>query len=277
MSAIGRQATIAWTIARRGFHGAFYRFGLYIVVFLGYATAAVMTRTYVGMTVEDGVLISANPLILPLNTAMTIAAVYVAFAAAISVAREQESGTLRVLFFGPVDPVSYVTGKYLEQLLTYALMLAVFVVLFLCLGAMTNFLFSTDLLVGALLSVPLASCVATFGILLSVLANRVRTSLVLLLAVLAGFLGVQWADSFLGGLDRSVLPPVLQYIGPMLSAAGRVTAWLSPFAYLNRGLQAAALLNARDCLAVLGASLLYSAVLLAATVIALRGKGVQAR
>lgn len=272
--AVGR---IAWSIAIRGFRSAGQGIGLYLVSFTGCAAAATVTGAHVGAIAENGLLVGATPLVLPLNIAITIGALYAAFAAAVSVSKERESGTMEVLFFGPVDAVSYVAGRYLEQLLCFALVLFLNLVTFLVLGQITNFSIFHTILPVIILSIPLVSSVTTFGILLSTLTSRTRTSLILLIVLLVVFLGVQWAETFLGGLDPRFLPPALQYGKALLAAGAGVVRIVLPFAHLDWGLQVLALWDLRGYIIVLAVSVAYSAVLLALTMMIFRWKGARSK
>lgn len=262
-------------IGVRGVKAAIYGLGLYLVTMASAAIAAVFTGTYIGAIEENGLLILSNPLNLPLYLAITIGAIYLAIAASVSVSRERDSGTLEVLFYGPVDAVSYIFAKYLEQMLTFVVMLAFYVVIFLIFGRLTNFGFSSYMGLSILLSLALASSVTAFGIFLSSVTSRIRTSILALIALFVVFLGVQWGESFVAGLDPKAISPALFYAKSFLSMAARVVGWVSPFAYLNRGMQALAVDDMSGYAVSFVSSVVYSLVLLVLAIISFRRKGVR--
>ena len=214
----GGRPRIAWVIALRGFRGNLYGAGLYVVTTIGCAIAAVLTAVYAGTAREDGLLILANPLTLPLNLAITVGAVYFAFAASAAISRERDSGTLEVLFYGPVDAAGFVAAKYLEQLLSFLVMLVLETVVFVLLSAATNFGLA-EIGYALLLAVPLVSCIIAFGILVSALTVRARSSFLLLGALLIVFLTAQWGEAAVAS----------SYAGSLLAVVSGCIGWISPF------------------------------------------------
>lgn len=262
-------------IGVRGFKAAIYGLALYLVSFAACVIAAAFTNTYIGAIDENGFMILANPLNLPLSLAITIAAIYLAIAASISISRERDSGTLEVLFYGPVDSVSYILAKYIEQVLAFVVMLVLYAIVFVVFGELTNYGFSGDMVLSMVLSLALASGVTAFGILLSSITKTMRTSILLLIALFVVFLGIQWGESFVAGLDPKGISPALFYAKSFLSLSARLVNWISPFAYLNRGMEALAVGNMAGYIGSFLLSLLYSAVLLALSIVSLQRKGVR--
>lgn len=262
-------------IGFRGFKASIYGFGLYFVTLAGTVTGAVSTSIYVGTVWENGLLIVSNPLGLPLYLSIIIGAAYLAIAASISVSRERDSGSLEVLFYGPVDAVSYILGKYVEQMLAFIVMLAFYSIVFFIFGTLTNFGFSSDAVLSMVLSFALTSSVAAFGIVLSSFTSNTRASVLGLVALLVMFVGVQWGESFLAGLDSSAISPVLFYARSFLSVVARLVAWISPFACFNRGIQALAVGNISVYAASFASSVVYTFMFLALAIVGLRKKGVR--
>lgn len=262
-------------LAIRGLKESLHGFGLYVVATIACVLAAVVASTYVGTIEENGLLIIQNPLSPPLYLAIIIGAVYLAVTASVSVSRERDSGTLEVLFYGPVDVASYIMAKFFEQVLTFMVMLLFFVLVFSLFGRLTNFGFSSDMVLSIMLSTGLASGITAFGVFLSSITSRIRVSILVLIALLVLFLGIQWVESFLSGLDPGATPPTLLYAKSFLPIAARAVRWISPLAYMSRGMQAIA---ARDTLGYVmsfACSLAYSAVLLTLSIFVLREKGVR--
>lgn len=259
----------------RGFKAALGNPGLYGVPVVGCLFAAVLAWTSVGAIAENGLLITANPLNTSFYLTIGLTALYFAVVATVSVSRERDSGTLEVLFFGPVDAAAYILAKYLEQMLSFGATLAFYTVAFLALGGLTNFGFPSAVGLTLALSLVLASSVVSFGVFLSSATRRSRTSFLTLTGILGLFLAIQWGEAFVAELDAAALPPALFYGKSLLAAAAGVVGWISPFAYLNRGLEALARQDTWAYLRSFLSSLGYSAILLALAVPSLARKGVR--
>jgi ABC-type transport system involved in multi-copper enzyme maturation permease subunit len=267
----------ARTIGIRGFKSMFYSCGLYIVSLISCILAVIVAGTYIDSIRENGLLIISNPLNPPFNLAINISGAFLALMASMSVSREYDSGTLEVLFYGPVDTESYIIGKYVEHILTFAVMLFIYLVVFFCFGIMTNFGFSSRMVLYSILSLGLASSVTSFGIFISSFTKKIRTSILLLIILLVLFLGIQWAESLASGLNPESLSPVVVYFISILDFVSGVIRYISPFAYFNQGLEAVTVGNLISYSGNLIASLIYSIILLILAIMSFRKKGVRVR
>ncbi len=225
----------------------------------------------------SGFLVDDRPFQPPLLAAILATSVFLAITAVVSVARERERGTLEVLFYGPIDEPAYVLGKFLGQVVAYLAALPVLAASLLLLSLLTGFAFSQAAILGLVVSVvPVAETVA-FGLLFSALAGRLRTAILLFVATIALFLGIAVAYSVV------VLVPVESPSSPILplrntlAALNTLVAWLSPFASLERALDAAALGAWLTMAQTLAAAVTYTAAALGAATLGLRRRGVRQR
>ncbi|WP_132012364.1 ABC transporter permease subunit [Hydrogenispora ethanolica] len=266
---------IAGRIAGRGIRAALLGFGLYGVTCAGALLAVLATGVHLGALAENGLLVIANPLNFPFYMVTVLSAMYLAVIAAISISRERERGTLEVLFYGPVDPVSLMIAKFLEPVGIYGLILAMDAVILAGFGSATGFGFPGEAGLAMLLALAPLSCMIALGLLLSALTARIRGSVLALVAILFGLLIIQWGDTVVNGLEN--LPPALVPAKALLSLAAGLLSWVSPFAYLSRGWAAIETADPGAALLVLAGSLAYTLILLALAVLSLRVKGVRTR
>jgi ABC-type transport system involved in multi-copper enzyme maturation permease subunit len=264
-------------IAVRGLKTALFSPGMYLSVTVGCVLASAVVHTYVGAIAENGLLIASDLLTSPLYLATSIGVVYLAVATSVSVSRERDSGTLEVLFYGPVDAVGYVTGKYLEQLLVFASMLCLQAAALLVWARLTNFGFARALTLGIILSIGLASSVTSLGLWLSTVASSTRAAMTSLIALIALFLGIEWSQTLLADANPAAMSPILARAASALSAAGKAAVWVSPFANMDLGMRAIASGNAPGYVLRLAYSAVYSAVFLVLCVVSLRRKGVRGK
>jgi len=243
-------------------------------VFLTLAVASFILRNYIVSVGEIRYLITSTPLILPFSISVIVGSFYLALASATSIAREKDQRTIEVLFYGPVDYASYVFSKYLKGILSYVTIAVFLVAYFLLASAVTNLGLSLKFLQGLVLSFFLVSCIIGFGILLSTLTSTVRSSVLLLLAVVIILVGVQAAGQILLNIGPAPSGP-FSILRDGLSIINGGLRWVSPIAYFTEGLDALSIESPIRYLVSAASSLLYSAVLLAVAIIILRRRGVR--
>ncbi len=270
------QLQIAWFIALRGIRSSLIGFGLYGAIFTGSVIAVLAIGINIGAFKENGILIASNPLNFPLYIVMVLSAVYLSITASLSVSRERDKGTLEVLFYGPVEANSFIFGKYLEQIGIYLLMLVIYGLEFIGFGMATHFGFYGNAMVAMVLSIVPISGIIVFGILLSVITKKVRTSTLYLITLLFLFLMIQFGDAVINGINLENLPPALVYLKSFLSFSANVLSWVSPFSYLSREWTALQVYDASESIVITLESFLYSGIVLALAIWRFKAKGVKA-
>ena len=245
-------------------------------------TAAMFAATWMllidARTLEAaGILVRADPFRSPLAAALMVVALYLAVSAAVSAARDRESGTLEVLFYGPVDELSYILGKLGGLLLAYAAALPLLLLSLWLLAWLSGFTVTPIVVASLVLSVIPAAEIAGFGILLSVGTDRVRSAVLLLVAAAIVLIGVEVAYRIV------LLVPVENAASPVLPLRDALAwlsgaaSWIGPFGYLQRivdGLMAGAW---RTALISAVLALAYTAALVALAALWLRRRGVHRR
>jgi ABC-type transport system involved in multi-copper enzyme maturation permease subunit len=275
VSKMGNRTNAIKVIARRDIKSTVNGLGIYVVASLAFLVAMLFVRSNLKGVTENGLMVMANPLNYPFFIAVIIGATYLALTSTMSVSRERDQGTLEVLFYGPIDSVAYVLAKFLEQLVTFLGLVIVYMVIFFVISILTNFGMDGSFLAMAGLSVLLAAAIVAFGLLLSTLCRSARTSVILLLVLLILFLAVDVVAGILNSMSAKDMSVTLVYIRVAVDMVNRGLQWISPFGYLNRGMLAIGLGSASLILGSIGASLLYTIVLLALAIRFLERRGVR--
>jgi len=262
-------------LSKRDLYSTLRSWGIYVAAFLSFLASSFILKNYLDSIKEDDIFISTSPLNYPLFISVVIISFYLAILSAISISREKDQGTLEVLFYGPVSYPAYILGKYLKDVLTYLVMLVLFAAYFWGVSFLSNLGFSYGLVKILLTSIFSVSCIVSFGLFISSLTGRIRSSIIWLIGILILFLAVQVGYTILLGMPEESLSPVLTYLGNTLSIISRVVNWISPFSYLTRGIDAVSLGNAFLYGLNILYSIIYSAILLSLSIFILKRKGVR--
>lgn len=266
---------IVRVIALREAKGAIRGIGGYIALTVALLAGIWILLVDVRALEAGGVLVLSDPFAPAFTIAMLVLALFLAVSAAVSAARDRESGTLEVLFYGPVDEISYVLGKVGGLLVAFAAALPLLLASFALLGLMTGFALTTRILFGLALSIVPAAEIIGFGVLLSVGTSHVRTAVLLLVAVIASLLGISVAYSLV------LLVPITDAASPVLPLRDALAAldagvrWLSPFSYLERVVDGVTRGAWRSAIVGLVIAIGYAAIVIVLAAFWLRRRGVQ--
>ena len=251
--------------------------GVYIVLSLALLAAVLSLGNSLNFINENGLLVASGAFTFPLFVVIFLSSLFLALSSVATIARERDQGTMEALFYGPIDSLSYVLGKYLAQIAIYILMAIVYIAGFFLYAGLTNLTFSPGLLWVILLSVLVASDFIAVGIFLSTLSGKVRTAVLLFLSVALLFLVIEVGHEILlaipvegGGYYNPLL-----FLQNILTFLNQVVDWLSPIAYLSQGLEAIRRGSVTSYLLTFIISLIYTLIFLGLSVITLERKGVR--
>jgi len=229
------------TLHRRERRGLLAGPGLYVTVALALAASAVVLRNSLQFAADNTVAVMSRPLIVPFYFSMTIAALYLALTAVTTVAREREQGVLETLFYGPIDETAYIAGKFSAPLIACAVVALADLAWGLLAAWLSNLYFSPDLLAVAALSVLAGGMLVAFSLLVSAATRSARAAvIVFLLAVIV----VATVQIGYGVVATTAATPEANRANPLLflrdvlELLNGIAEWLSPFAYLSRGIDA---------------------------------------
>jgi ABC-type transport system involved in multi-copper enzyme maturation permease subunit len=273
-AAPGRLA-VAGVIARREAAAAISGIGGYLALTVALVAGTWILLVDVRALAVGGLLVLADPFGPSLTVALMVVALYLAMSAAVSTARDRENGTLEVLFYGPVDEMSYILGKVGGLLAAFVAALPLLFAVFLLLSLMTGFALTSKPLASLALAVVPAAEIIGFGVLLAVGTSRVRTAVVLLVAMITVLLGINFAYNLI------LLVPVSDAASPVLplrdtlAALDGIARWLSPFSYLERVVDGVTRGAWRSAALGLATALAYAAAAIVLAALWLRRRGVQ--
>ncbi|UCF92286.1 MAG: ABC transporter permease subunit [Desulfobacterales bacterium] len=262
-------------LVKREFSAAIRGWGLYAAMTLAFLTSSFFLNQYMGAIGDNNIRIASDPLSFPLHISLFVVSFYLAIVAAVAISREKDQGTLEVLFYGPVNCSSYLTAKYLADMLVYLVLAGFMLLYFLAVSALTRLALSWNLMHGLVLSFFSVSCVISFSLLISAMTSKIRNSIMGLVASLIIFLGVQIVHGLLGRLGAETLSPSWAYFRNIVNPLYGGIEWISPFAPLNRGMEAVLIGNMPAYGATLLYCLFYALIFLAAAVMVLARKGVR--
>lgn len=271
----GFKLRTVWILAKRELRLTLYSIGIYLAILISLVISSAILQDYLKAVARDRMLITASPFAYPLFIASGVCAIYLALASVTSIARERNTQTLELLFYGPVDHTSYIFAKYLKAVLSY-LFIIIFLACYFVIASLTSNLGLSFKFLGVLvLSFFLSSCVITLGILMSTLTESVRTSVLLLLGIVGGLIAIQITLEVLLNMGEVSLAPALIYLRNTLYIMHAIVKWVSPFYYLDKGMEAVSLGNAGKY-AVSGiSSIIYSTVFIMLSILVLKMKGVR--
>ena len=266
----------AFLIHRRDLRAMLFGKGIYLVLSLALLVTVTLLRNYLNFVDENGLLVLSGAFNFPLFVIIFLSALFLALSSLATIAREREQGTMETLFYGPVDAVSYILGKYLAQMVTYLVMMVIYAVCFMIYALLTNFTFPLSVGWVVLLSILIASNIITFGIFISALSGGVRPAVLFFMGVVVILTALQFGQEILAVLPWSddYYNPVL-FLQNVLAAVNRLLNWLSPFSFLMQGMEAVRRGSMSTYLIVTLVSAIFTLVFLGLSVVALERKGVR--
>ena len=228
-------------IGRRALVSSLYSPGFYAVTTLALLAASTLVLNNLAFLDENGLLVLTRPFFLPVFVCAVLLSLYLSLHATLHLVREREQGTLKVLFFGPVDGVSYLLGRLCSQTALFGIAAGVVLVWAVELGWLTNLLVQADLLAVLGLGLLTNGAVVAFGLLVGAWGRSARTALVLFLLAVLLLLAAQFGDQTIGQLASQTSAnrqDSLLFLRAALDGLNSLLLWLSPFAQMSRGMDA---------------------------------------
>lgn len=233
---LGTWLWAVWVLQARVSRSALVDPSFYLAVAVALAAAGLLLHNSVRFAESAGVLVSARPLFLPQLVTCFLMAVYLGLSAAVTLAREQERGTLEVLLYGPANESALAAGIFVALCKLYILAAAASL-LWSAVAALTlHFLLTPDSLWLLAATFLATGASIAFGLLAAALGRRTRSAVVLFLLATGLLLAVQAGDQLVGLLMSATSngSEALFVIRNALAGLASVTVWISPFALLLR-------------------------------------------
>ena len=262
-------------IARQQARDVLFSWGVYITAAVAVAIAAILIFNAVRFVGESSLNVLPEPFLSPLQTALSVAMLFVAVEATLAIARPREQGSLQILFFAPIDEPILIGGHFLAGLLVYLLLVSLILPILLVLSWATNFVIPLSLLWAIIPTLVAAGVTVSFGLFVSAASPSARTAVLILVAGILILVGLQSAYTALLSIPpTNRFYDALLFIRMIMANLQIVLAWVSPFRMIDIILSSA--LN-NDWLAIvkqLGIALISIVVWLFAATRMLQRRGV---
>ncbi|MCP4419117.1 MAG: ABC transporter permease subunit [Chloroflexi bacterium] len=279
MSANVSIITLRWhtirKIATQQSRDTLFGWGIYITAAVSVGFAALQIFNAARFVGESSLNIIAQPFLLPLQVALSLAMLFVAIEATLTIARPREQGSLQILFFAPIDESILVGGNFLAGLLVYILFVLLTLPILFLLAWVTNFVIPTQLLWATIPTLFVVSVTIAFGLFVSAAAPSARAAVLILVAGILILLGLQ--SAYIALLN---IPPTSRFfdaflfIRTILANLQTILSWLSPFRMLDVILTASLNNDWLMLIRQLGIALVMTAVWLFTAVRMLQRRGV---
>ncbi|MEW6226554.1 MAG: ABC transporter permease subunit [Bacillota bacterium] len=264
------------TLTFRELKSLFLGFEVYVVATIVLLGSAAIVSSFLRSVSDVGLQVSAEPLLLPFCFAVVVFGLYLGLLATLTISRERDRGTLEVLFYGPVDTLSYVAAKFVGSIAVYAITIFVTVVAFGVLSLTTSLALTGRLARVGILSIFSVSTAISCGILLSSITSKTRNSAILFVLIMVGLGMVSLLEGYFTSLGQDV-SGLGQNARVLIVWLGRGLDWLSPAAYVSRGIEAGRVGDTRMLVRGVIAPIVYTVFLLWLSVQAFKWKGVRTK
>jgi hypothetical protein len=252
-----------------------FGWGIYITTAVSVSIAALFIFNSVRFVGESSLNIVPQPFMLPLQVAFSLATLFVATEATLSIARPREQGSLQVLFFAPIDEPILIGGNFLAGLIIYILFVLLTLPMLFLLAWATNFVVPTQLLWATIPTLFVVGVSIAFGLFVSATAPSARSAVLILVAGILILLGLQSAYTALLNIPpTSRFFDALLFLRTILANLQTILSWLSPFRMLDVILTASLNNDWLILIRQLGIALVTTAVWLFTAVRMLQRRGV---
>src|SRR4051794_11003337 len=144
--------SLRWRVARQiagqELRDALFGWSFYITAAIGPLLSALFVYNSLNFVASSGLQILARPFYVPVLVTTTLATLYLAAWATLTIVRPRDQGALRVLFFAPVDAYGVIGGHLLAGIALYGLLMLAAAPLLGLISVLTNLPFPAPLMVG---------------------------------------------------------------------------------------------------------------------------------
>jgi ABC-type transport system involved in multi-copper enzyme maturation permease subunit len=269
-------------LTKREILSGVYGINVYFLIFLSCIMASIFFYTFLD-TMKNGIITGTPMLTTFIFSVIPLSGLYFGISAVTSIAKERSEKTIEVLFYGPVSEENYILEKYINKMFLYCYFLSFVIIFFVLSEKFMNFGLGTNFLKVCFLSILIVSCAVSFGIFLSTLAPSENMSIVILIGFYVCMGSLLILESMLG------LPTHgnINIIQNMFLKVVHISRMIDPIHYFSLGMSSISdggkeLLDFKlfktsvdkYVLSVLE-STIYSAIMIVASIISLKIKGVK--
>jgi hypothetical protein len=252
--------------------------GFFIAVSVSLVSASLILINEFRYLELNMIIVERQILSTPILIMCLLISLYLGISASVNLSREYDRGTLELLLYGPVDEVVFIFSNFWAEFqLFYWSAIGVFV--------WSNFIvwlynlaFDLNVLLILLGCGLMAAEIIAFGLLTAVWGGKTRNALVVYILILAVMAGIQIGDTIVANLvlfSGSTATDPLIVLRNVLEKANGIFRWISPYAQLQKAIQA--LLDGiwPEFTLMLGMMLLEAGILLFLSIRLLVRKGVR--
>jgi len=177
----------------------------------------------------------------PILVMSLIISLFLGISASVNFSREYDKGTLELLFIGPVDEIAYILASFWAQIQLFDMCIIGIFIWSNIIIWLFNLNFDLNVMLILLGCVLMAMEIIAFGILSAVWGGKTRNSLVVYILFLLIIGGVQIGDNIVSSmvmLSSSTITDPLIFLRNVLKTANNILKWVSPYAQLQRSIQA---------------------------------------
>ena len=271
-----KQIRAAIVIHKRDLRISLFGPVLHVVTFVSLLISVTILRNYLTYIEANGLYPMPDLFSFPYRWAIILTGVYLSFSIVVSISRERESGTLELLFYGPVDHASYVIGKYVAHFSIYCLVIVLYLLCFLLISRIAGVQMTNSFFMTVLLSVFTGGYLISIGLFISAISTSVRSATLVFLTLIVSILLLQGSQVWLSNIaiESDYYNPVL-LLQQLLGLVQTIVGWLSPFSYLNYGVNEMLRGNMIVFVRMIGFSIIFCFVFVAGSIIGLRLRGVR--
>lgn len=261
-----------YIIGRKDFMDTVNSLGIYLTMTLSFGLAAIIFYIFASQ-IKDSVLVMSRPVdFIFMICVVGISFLYFAVNSVTSIAKEKGDKTIEVLFYGPVDEISFIFGKYTARIFTYLFIVVLSILFILISDFFVHLGIPYDFIKLVILSVFLISCIIALGIFLSTLTSSVGGSIVLLVGFFVMLFVIGIISSILGFIPIG-MNTTIDLIRNIVVGILDATKYVSPLEYLGIGWDAISSEDFGKYLLSILYSAAYSLVFLMASVTILIKRG----
>jgi ABC-type transport system involved in multi-copper enzyme maturation permease subunit len=265
---------VSWAISKRVIQAAIYSPTIYVGLAIITFAVIIPLRSFETILNDRGAIVVLRPFDLSILVAGILIAIYLAFFSLLAITQDRDQGTMVVLFYGPIDPESYLMGQLVGQWLQSLFIHFVLGLCIIILSLATGLVSSWQLGISLLASLITSATVISFGIFLGILVQKTRGAILLFTSFVAIIIILQVIPLFLTGLAAQGLGSI-NFLVNILSGLRIIVRWVSPFSYLFNGLDAASRGDYITYLLALIQAIVYMLVLLLISARVLKRRGIQ--
>ena len=273
---LSKQINTALTIHNRDLRISLFGPVLHVVTFASMLIAVTILRNYLTYIEANGLYPMPDLFSFPYRWAIILTGLYLSFSVLVSISRERESGAMELLFYGPVDHMSYVLGKYVAQFTLYCLVIILYLLSFLFISKIAGVQMTGSFFKMVLLSVFTGAYLISIGLFVATMSTSVRSATLMFLTLIAITLLIQGSQVWLSNIapESDYYNPVL-LLQQLLGLVQTIVGWLSPFSYLNIGVNEMLRGNMNVFIRMIVTSIMFCAVFVTGSVVGLRLRGVR--